>query len=183
MKRDQEQESNEIKELKRLSRKTRDPRMKTRYDAVRLSLQGRSKSEIAGILGVTYQTVRNYINAYNESGVECLAIDKPTGRTRKLTDEQEGLLYECISSKLPKDVGFEPFVNWSAPLARQWVMKEFGVSFSERGIRDVFYRLKLSYTRPTYTLAKADPEKQEEFIREFENLKKTDFRGYRCHIV
>ncbi len=37
----------------------------------------------------------------------------------------------------------------------------FGVEFSERGMRDVFYRLKLSHTRPTYALAKADPVKQE----------------------
>jgi putative transposase len=74
---------------------------------------------------------------------------------------------------LPKDVGFALFVNWTAPLACQWVLKEYGVSFSERGMRDVFYRLKLSYTRPTYTLKKADPEKQEIFKAEFEELKKS----------
>jgi len=37
---------------------------------------------------------------------------------------------------------------------------------------DVLHRLNLSYTRPTYTLAKADPQKQEEFKQEFELLKK-----------
>ena len=36
----------------------------------------------------------------------------------------------------------------------------------------VLYRLDLSYTRPTYTLAKADPEKQEAFKQDFEVLKK-----------
>ena len=40
-------------------------------------------------------------------------------------------------------------------------------------MRDVFYRLKLSYTRPTYTLAKADPVKQEEFKERLEPIKKT----------
>ncbi len=48
----------------------------------------------------------------------------------------------------------------------------FGVEFSERGMRDVFYRLKLSYTRPTYTLAKAEPIKQEEFREKLEGIKK-----------
>jgi putative transposase len=38
----------------------------------------------------------------------------------------------------------------------------------------VFHRLNLSYTRPTYTLAKADKEKQEAFKQEFEDLKKLD---------
>ncbi len=48
----------------------------------------------------------------------------------------------------------------------------FGVEFSERGMRDVFYRLKLSYNRPAYTLAKADPVRQEEFKERLEGIKK-----------
>lgn len=162
----------EINNLKRLASKTKDVRMKLRYDVIRLHLQDRKTSEIADIFNITYQTVRNYINAYTKSGVDGLVIDKSSGRKTKLSKEQEQQLYECISTQLPKDVGFAPFVNWTASLACLWVLKEFGVVFSERGMRDVFYRLKLSYTRPTYTLKKADPEKQEAFKATFELLKK-----------
>jgi putative transposase len=95
-----------------------------------------------------------------------------TKKIKILTKEQEQKLYECISAKLPKDVGFDPFANWTAALACNWVYKEFGVQFSQRGMLDVFYRLKLSYTRPTYVLKKADPVKQEAFKVDFENLKK-----------
>lgn len=150
--------------------------MKLRYDAVRLNLEGRSITEVADILDLTYHTARNYIIAYKESGIEGLSIKKPPGRIKKMTEDQERQLYECISTKLPKDVGFNPFVNWTAPLACKWVLKEFGINFTERGMRDVFYRLKLSYTRPTYTLKKADPQKQEAFKTDFEEIKKTDFR-------
>ncbi|MBA1335967.1 MAG: hypothetical protein HPY66_1786 [Firmicutes bacterium] len=52
-------------------------------------------------------------------------------------------------------------------------MDNFGVEYSYTGMVDVIHRLKLSYTRPTYTLAKADPQKQEEFKQEFELLKKS----------
>lgn len=38
---------------------------------------------------------------------------------------------------------------------------------------EVLHRLNLSYTRPTYVMKKADKEKQEEFKRNFESLKKT----------
>lgn len=162
----------EIKKLKKLARKTRDVRMKLRYDVIRMHLCGRVKSEIAEILDTTYFTVRNYIKTYNELGIEGLNIKTSPGRTKKLTAKQEAQLYDCISTKLPNEVGFAPFVNWTAPLASQWVLKEFGVKFSERGMRDVFYRLKLSYTRPTYVLKKADPEKQELFKEDFEMLKK-----------
>lgn len=164
----------EIKRLIKLSNKTKDVRMKLRYDVIRLHLQQRSNAEIAEICAITHQTVLNYIHAYTKSGLEGLTINKPPGRIRKLTEEQEQQLYVCISTKLPKDVGFDPFVNWTAPLACKWVYKQFGVKFSERGIRDVFYRLNLSYTRPTYVLKKADSAKQEAFKLDFENLKKID---------
>ena len=167
----------EINDLRRLSRKTKDVRMRLRYDVIKLYLKGRTKTEIADTFDITYQTVRNYINAYKEAGIEGLTIGRSSGRPTKLSNEQEQRLYECISTQMPKDVGFEPFVNWTAPLACQWVKKEFGLTLSERGMRDIFYRLKLSYTRPTYTLKKADPEKQKEFLADFEALKKTDFRG------
>lgn len=162
----------EIKMLKKLARKSKDSRMKMRYDAVRLSLEGRSYVEIGRILDATYQTISKYVKSYQKSGIEGLLIKQKSGRIKKLTNEQEQRLYECISTKLPKDVGFKPFVNWTAPLACKWVLKEFGIEFSARGMRNVFSRLKLSYTRPTYVLKKADPVKQEAFKVDFEDLKK-----------
>ena len=101
-----------------------------------------------------------------------LGLKRPTGRQRKLTDEQENELCSIITEKLPKEVGLEPYCNWTAPLACKYVKDHYGVTFSERGMRDVFYRLKLSYTRPTYVLAKADPQKQAEFLEKLEDIKK-----------
>jgi len=50
---------------------------------------------------------------------------------------------------------------------------EFGVDYSERGTRDLLYRLNFSFTAPTYTLPKADQKKQAEFKKTFERFKKT----------
>jgi transposase len=44
---------------------------------------------------------------------------------------------------------------------------------SHRGIAYVLHRLNLSYTHPTYILAKADKEKQEKFKKDFQVLKNT----------
>ncbi len=164
------EESIEI--LKKLARKSKEARQRRQYDIVRLSLKGRKPSEIAEIMDMSLQGIYNVLNRYKTSGVEGLILGKAKGRERKLTAEQESELYEVISEKLPKDVGLEPFCNWTAPLACKYVKNLFGVEFSERGMRNVFYRLKLSYTRPTYTLAKADPVKQEEFKERLEGIKK-----------
>ena len=63
------------------------------------------------------------------------------------------------------------FANWTAALACAFVKQRFGVTFTTRGMLNLFQRLGLSYTRPTYTLNKADPKKQEQFRENFETLK------------
>ena len=153
----------EIRKLKEMARKAHDARQRRQYDIVRLYLEGRKKPEIAEIMDMSLQGIYNVLNKHKANGIEGLLLGKAKGRERKMSAEQESELCKVISEKLPKDVGLEPFCNWTAPLACKYVKDHFGIDFSERGMRDVFYRLKLSYTRPTYTLAKADPVKQEEF--------------------
>ena len=163
----------EIARLKRLARKTHDAKLRRRYDIVRLFLSKRAKADIADILDISLTQVYLILNLYKQAGIEGLTLKQPSGRPRKLTDEQERELISIITEKLPKEVGLEPHCNWTAPLACKYVKDHYGVTFSERGMRDVFYRLNLSYTRPTYVLAKADPQKQAEFLEKLEGIKKS----------
>ena len=168
-----EQIKDTIALLKKLAKKAKDAKLRRRYDIVRLNLQGRTKKDIASIMDMSTQGIYNILNCYEKNGIDGLQPGHSTGRKKKLTEEQEKILLKTISEKLPKEVGLAPFCNWTAPLACRFVTSEFGVKFSERGMRDVFYRLGLSYTRPTYVLAKADPEKQAEFKESLDELKKT----------
>lgn len=163
----------ELTQLKRLARKTRNVKLRQRYDIIRLYLSERPKPEIAAILDVSLTQVYLIVNLYKQLGVKGLELKHSPGRSRKLTDQQEAELRSVITEKLPNEVGLEPYCNWTAPLACKYVKDHYGVTFSERGMRDVFYRLKLSYTRPTYVLAKADPQKQKEFIERLEGIKKS----------
>ena len=162
-----------IAQLKRLARKTHDVKLRQRYDSIRLFLSKRPKPEIADILDISLTQVYLILNLYKRAGVEGLALKRPTGRQRKLTDVQESELCSIITEKLPKEVGLEPYCNWTAPLACKYVKEHYGAAFSERGMRDVFYRLNLSCTRPTYVLAKADRQKQAEFLEKLEDIKKS----------
>jgi len=165
----------EIAVLKRISRSEKNKGTLTRLLVVRLYLEGYEKTKIANIADCCLKTVYNNIDTYKEDGVSALIPTPSKGRERKLTDEQEAELYETIKNKLPKEAGFAPFANWTSFLAVKWVKNEYGIEFSDRGMRNVFERLGLSYTRPTYVLKKADPEKQQAFKAEFEEVKKTDF--------
>ncbi|WHH61381.1 winged helix-turn-helix domain-containing protein [Petroclostridium sp. X23] len=59
-------------------------------------------------------------------------------------------------------------------LIGRYIKREYGYNYSIRGITKMLEldRMGLSYTRPPYVLAKADKQKQEEFVQAFEKLKK-----------
>ena len=161
-----------IQEVYRAMKKAKEVRMYRRYQAIYLRLTGVKLLDIARIVGVTKKTIDNYWAAYRHGGLAALVPEKQTGAPKKLTEQQEKDLLNVIITKTPVDVGFPTTYNWTAKIVGEYVQKEYGVSYSIRGMTKVLHRLGLSFTRPTYTLKKADPEKQEEFKKEFDALKK-----------
>lgn len=165
-----------IQDIKAAMKANKDLRMHERYQTILMYLQGIHHKEISVVTGRSLSTVYSYINAFQLQGIAGLVRGTPSGRPRQLSSEQEQQVYRMVVDKTPADVGFPAKMNWTAPIIRKWIEKEFGVSYSERGTRELLYRLKLSFTTPTYTLAKANPVKQEAFKQEFEELKKTPKR-------
>lgn len=164
-----------VKELQLAMRKTKNRRLFERYQAILLHLNGKRAKEIAETIQRNPSTVYDYINAYKANGLEGLQMGYSPGKPPKLSAEQYALLAETIATKVPADVGFPATYNWTLSLMAQWVKKEWGVSYSIRGMSKVMERLGFSHTRPTYTLEKADAEKQRVFTEEtFPALKKTN---------
>ena len=98
-------------------------------------------------------------------------MKRTPGAKRKLNPEQEKMIFEVVTNKTLHQVGFEYRNKWTIELIRQWVIKQFNVTMCHRGMEEVLYRLNLSYTLPTYVMAKADKNKQEKFKNDFEELK------------
>lgn len=111
-------------------------------------------------------TVGNYIRAYKEKGLPGLDRVKPSGKKSNLTDAQRQILKETVAYKRPDEVGFPARANWTLALGAQFIEREFGVPYTQKGVSKLFHALGLSYTRPTYTLKKADPERQRQFKEE-----------------
>lgn len=168
----QDDQSLEIKAVKAAMKTTKDKRMYQRYRVIYLHLRGYTNRSIAKEEGFCEHTIGTYISKYKEGGLDGL-IPKPIpGAPRLLTPEQEQELAEVVTTKTPDEVGFPNRKNWYINIVQKWVENAWGVKYSHRGMAEVLYRLGLSFTRPTYTLAKADPEKQQKFKQDFELLKK-----------
>lgn len=155
--------SSEKEQLIQAMRQTTDKRLYERYLAVLLHLEGKTQQEVADILHRTRKTIGEYVHSYREGGLNELALDHSPGKPRFLTPEQEQQLAEVLNNQSPDASGFEAKSTWTLKLVASYVEREFGSTFTEKGISKVLHRLGFSYTKATYTLANADPEEQAHF--------------------
>jgi transposase len=160
------------KEIKRLLRKTKDTVMYRKYQVILFHMKGYNNTQIAELIELERKTVGRYIQNFKIGGIPNLVPKKSPGRPCFLDKSQEQEVFITISNNTPDEVGFDGIKNWTAKIACEWVLRKFGVRYSVNGMLDMFHRLNLSYTRPTYVLAKADPGKQAQFINDFEGIKK-----------
>lgn len=155
--------TSKLDEVTQAMKKAKSRRMYERYQALYLHLRGTSTKEIASILNRNTQTVKSYIDAYETGGLPALQMNHSPGAPVRLTKEQQAQLKHTIVNFVPHDVGFTARHNWTLEIIAALIEREFGYRYSLRGISKMMHRLGLSYTRPTYTLAAADEEKQRHF--------------------
>lgn len=154
----------QIRELEKAMKLTKDRRLFERYQAVKLVLEGRKQNEVAKIIGRTPHTIGHYMKDYRKDGLAGLEPKKQSGRPNRLSKEQQAEIRDIIANKTPADVGFNARYNWTLSLAAQLIERKWGFTYSIKGVDGLLHRLGLSCTRPTYTLKKADPEKQKKFV-------------------
>ncbi|MBE1553295.1 helix-turn-helix domain-containing protein [Sporosarcina limicola] len=153
-----------VAELRKAMKNVKDRRHFERYEAVYLSMIGYTQKEIAKVIGRTRKTVHTSISTYRKAGIIGLNMGYSPGKASRLSTEKMEQLKDTVSNYLPSDVGFPAHYNWTLALVVPYIQREWGKSYSLKGASLLLHKLGLSYTRPTYTLKKADPVKQEEFI-------------------
>jgi transposase len=162
-----------FQEIEQAMKKTKNRRMYERYQALYLHLQGIPPEQIAQTLNRSAKTVKGYLHAYETGGLAGLQMSYSPGAPVRLTPEQQEQLKRTIVESVPHEVGFTARHNWTLEIIAAYIKREFGPSYSLRGISKMMHRQGLSYTKPTYTLEAADPDKQKVFVETtFPGLKK-----------
>lgn len=162
-----------IHELEKVMKKEKNRRLYERYQAIMLHLKGYTNIKIAEIIGRSNLTIGTYIKRYQAAGIAGLEISYSPGAPRRLTSEQEERIYEVVVHYTPAELGIKSEMNWTAPLLREWIYREWNIIYKDRAVLNILHRLGFSHTRPTYTLEKADEQKQQAFRETFETYKKT----------
>jgi transposase len=136
--------------LRGLARKTKDGPQARRLLALAAIYDGATRTQAAGIGGVTLQIVRDWVMKFNGSGPDGLIDRKAPGQPSKLKEAHRAALVTIIESgPIPAVHGV---VRWRLVDLCQWIFDEFRITVStqtlSRELRAMAYR-KLS-ARPRH---------------------------------
>ncbi|MFC0298277.1 helix-turn-helix domain-containing protein [Geobacillus jurassicus] len=161
------------RKLRKQERKIKNALLRQRVMAVRLVMEGYLGKEAASMVNVCQQTVSHYVSLFNEGGLELLLHrDFAPGREPFLTEEQQEDIKQLVLTTPPAELGWDIASAWNTNVLQSYVQTHYGVSLSREALRKLLHRKGLSWTRPTYTLAKGDPDRQKRFEKQMDLIKK-----------
>ena len=119
---------------------------------------GKPISGVAELLGVSRQSIYNWIENYrSRNDPKVLADRERPGRPPRWTEEVRIVLQECLKWP-PERWGYQA-VGWTVPLLQNWLSEQTGLTFSESSIRQHLHQLGYTWKRPRYVL-EPDPERE-----------------------
>lgn len=155
--------ADKLAELRAAHRETRDKREADRIKAVVLLATGWSAQQVAEVLQVDPNTVRNHFSRYRDGGLKALVHVAYRGSACELSAAELTLL----------DAHLQTHLYQTAKAVARWVEEQFGVSYTESGMTALLHRLGYVYKKPKVVPGKANPEAQKAFLEEYEKLKQS----------
>jgi transposase len=150
--------SRQRQRLRRRLAETRDARLYRRILAVLEFDHGRSAADIARMLGVTRQSIYNWIEVYSRDHDPSSLEDQGGQGRHPLLDEAREHLLEAVLAVPPREFGY-PHASWTVPLLQEVLEAATGLSVSEDTLRRALHRLDYVCKRPRYDLI-PDPERE-----------------------
>jgi transposase len=145
-------------QLKLQHKQERDGRVRDRIKAILLYDEGWSPQQIAKVLLISDQAVRNHVDDYKTSNKL-----EPTsgGSEEKLSKEQ--------SEQLEAHLQVHTYLYVKDIIA--YAQATFGITYTVPGMRTWLQRHGFSYKKPAIVPGKANKEQQEEWLAAYEKLR------------
>ena len=148
-------------EYKRMHKKCKKKHYADRIKSILALDKGYSFEHIAELLMIDDTSVRRWHEQFQQGGIETLLKDDYQGSDPKLSMEQQKELVTHL----------EQHTYLSAKEIAHYVKENFAVEYTVKGMTALLHRLNFSYKKPKHTPSKADLKAQEEFIKQYEQLK------------
>lgn len=135
-------------------------RLVERIHTILYAVEGRVGSDIAAILGLSEQGVRNYIAAFVLKGLASLAYQRPAGRAPRLTKTQKRELTDLLD-KGPEAAGYDEGGRTSA-LIQDLILTRFRVEYNPQYIAELLKHLGYSWQKAHFASEHLDDVHQEQ---------------------
>jgi len=148
-------------EIERRRKETLDRRIYQRLTAVLALAAGKTREEVAELLGVSLTQLGAWLRIYRNRGLDDLCALHYQGDPGNLTASQVDQLKQQVSTGCFRH----------SDQIRHWIQDTFGVTSKPSGVKDLLKRIGVSYHQVTGFLWKANPDKQKEFIAKHQRQK------------
>lgn len=139
--------------------------------AVRLLSQGKSRSEVAELVGASLSSVKRWKAAWKKGGVEAIAAKPHPGRKPKLTNAQKRQL-ERMLLRGPRAAGFSGGL-WTCSQVAEAIRRRFGVIYHVDHVPRILQSLGWSCQKPELRARERDEAAIERWrTREWPRIKK-----------
>lgn len=142
-------------EITRRYKAEKSPRFRERLHCLLLKDQGYTNTQVTQLLLVCADTITDWLNRYQDAGLEALCCLETGGSEGFLSAEQLRLLQAELDTHR-----FQ-----AAKQICAWVKEQWGVTYSERGMRDLLKRLGYTRQKAHLVPAQADVEAQADFLK------------------
>jgi transposase len=149
-------------EIQQRRRHAQDRRIFQRLSAVLWSDAGRSREEIAELVGVSTRQVGQWFRIFRNKGLDPLCTLHYRGDPGRLRPAQIEQLKQQIAQG----------AFHTAEQVRTWVHDTLGVAYSSTGIKELLHRIGASYHKVSGFFWKADVKEQKQFVRKYRRHKR-----------
>lgn len=146
-------------ELKALSNKVKDHRMRMRLLAVAHFKGGKNRSKVARMLNVSRRMVNDWVANYLKGGISALESKKPSGRPSRLTDPQKEALAHYIEQQSLSSKGG----RLNGEMLQSYIQQTFAVNYHQNSIYNLLKSMNITWTTSRSKHPKQDSESQENF--------------------
>jgi transposase len=131
-----------------------------RIHTILYAVEGRLVPDIAEILGLSEQCVRNYVSAFVLKGLDSLVYQRPAGRPPRLTKTQKRELGKWIDAG-PEAAGYD-LGGWTSALIQDLILTRFGVEYAPYYIAELLKNLGFSWQKARFASEHLDDVSQEQ---------------------
>lgn len=152
------------KQWQRLYYKNQQAYIRQRLSAIRYLSEGKSRAEVAQLLGCTDLTIARWIVRYLETGLEGLVEPIKHQVKERLTPQQSQELKEMVLNQRPTKYGIDREI-WTGKIIAFVIQQKWGIELKTSRIYEILDRLNLSHQKAHRDYENADPVKQKKFVK------------------